>query len=250
MKTIFAILLASALSSPGAAIFRTLGLSMTNVPTGTNINILDEITITMWVWLYPGALSGSAELLNKGRGSNGAWCNYALRCGAGNSLEFYWASPNGTYHGLKSNTTFNNRTNQPLHFAFRHKYGSTNSTMFFINGVRAGVASSFGTVATAAVTNAGMLSLMGYSGGGVSFYPAALHECAIFSRLLTDSEIASLASSRIYLQPHIYGSDLRGYWRFDNRKADFQTEFDSTAGNLNLVPNSAAPAAPSFLSNP
>ena len=183
-------------------------------PTSTNLNLTNEITIAIWC-IKEAGLANASEFVQKGRNDNGNKCNYALRDDSAAGLEFYWANADATFHGIKSVTKITG-TNTPIHLAVTHKFGTTNNSMFWINGVRANVQPSFGTPqSTGAITNASALTLMGYAGG--QHAKGTLLECAIFDVRLTAEEIVSLAAAPLSLQPHLRGilqSRLRGYWTF------------------------------------
>src|SRR5690348_577223 len=132
-------------------------------PVSTNLNLTNDITISIWLIKEVG-MTGNAEFVNKGRDSGGTLCNYSVRGDNAGGLELYWANPNGTFHSIVSNTKCS-QTNTPIHIAVTHQFGNTNNSMFWINGVRAGVTKSLGSPqSTGTITNTGRLTFMGVSG--------------------------------------------------------------------------------------
>jgi hypothetical protein len=215
VKLLLAFLLAVCASTASAA-FRSDGSSARawGYPVSTNLNLTNDITISCWI-IKEAGIGNAAEYVNKGRSDDGNATNYALRDDSAGGLEFYWANPSASFQGFKSVTKCT-QTNTPIHIAITHKFGTTNNTMFWINGVRANVQPSFGTPQSKlSITNAGSIAFMGIVSG--QHVRGTMLECAIWDVRLTFEEIASLAKAPQYNMGYFKGprpQSLRGYWTF------------------------------------
>jgi hypothetical protein len=125
--------------------------------------------------------------------------------------------------------------------------------MFWIDGARANVQASFGSPqSNGAITNNGKMDILGYDGGG-THAKAAIYDLAIWDIRLSDVEIKSLASG-LQLQPHRYGTSLRGYWRFDEvpgfTTVSGRAYHDSSPWNNDMIATNSPQARPAFNSIP
>ena len=230
MKALLLILivgLGGSLALPGAMRFDGVDDRAVHYPASTNLNLTNEITISIWLVKEAG-MANSAEFVCKGRNENGNKANYHLRDDGSGGFEFYYASPDATFHGIKSGGALA-ATNVPIHLLITHQFGTTNGTMFWTNGIRASVRPSFGTPqSTGGITNNSSLTFMGYSGG--QYTRGLLMESAVWGATLTPDEIAALSRSRTRGTPLlIRRSALRGYWPLDRPFPYFTTASGSNA---------------------
>lgn len=242
--------------STSSAAFRGDGTSARayGYSSSTNLNLTNDITIALWVVKEVG-MANSSEFVNKGRNDDGNLCNYSLRDDAAGGLELYWTSASGTFHGIKSVTKFT-RTNVPVHIAVTHQYGTTNNSMFWIDGVRANVQGSLGTPqSNGVITNSGALAILGYAGG--QHAKMQVYELCLWGQRLTAEEIRSLANGRLMWQgfnKRPRPEALVGYWTFSEARGGTTITGapwrDYSGWNTALYATNSPQSRPTFLGVP
>lgn len=220
-------------------------------PDSSTLDITTAITISAWVkQRTTNSAVGASGIVAKGRESLSTAANYQLRFNRTrtNLLEFYFHSGsfqqalahnmNGTGHPLSFGVT-----NDWLHVAVTHTFGSPASTRFYVNGIEYTNRWISGAGTGVPAANSEKV-IIGRDENGGGFYSGEIEEVAIWAAQLTADEVKRL-SARISQTPkHVRPAALRAYWPM-NDGAPFttavtpQTFLDHSGNRNHLIPTNS-----------
>ncbi len=183
-------------------------------------------TVTISAWINAANLTGVHTVLAK-RHASLTEANYGLRTN-GTNLDFYWAS--GGVWQVRSTSGVGLGMNTWYHVAAT--YDGSSTVAIYVNGVPATSYCTSGTCTGALVTDADTL-VIGRAGNYLGeYFNGKLDDIRIYNRVLSSTEIASLAAGVNALHP----VNTSGSWTMAEGKQSVQSGNATFTKWLTLLP--------------
>jgi large repetitive protein len=261
----FALCILCVLSGPfatGGAVFLDNTDDRLYAPDANTLDITTAITISAWVrQRTTNEAAGASGVIAKGREALSTAANYQLRFNRTrtNLLEFYFHATSfqqAVAHNMSGtgHPTFFNLTNDWVHIAVTHAYGSPASTRFYWNGVEYTNKWIAGTgTGTPAANTEKLIIGQDFAGGG--YFSGEIEEVAIWGAQLTADEVKRLSAAVKYTPLHVRPDALRGYWPLNDHipfttAASPQTWRDYSGNRNHLIPTNSPQHRPQALPGP
>jgi hypothetical protein len=186
----------------------------------------NQLTVSFWI-IKEAGMAASCEFIGKGRVINGNNLHWSVRDGGSGKFEYNFASPSGTFHNFTTTSGYL-QTNVPIHVAYSCAWGNSNSSAFYINGVRVAAAWTANPSHALGITNVEPFRIgQTYSGSNAR---CSIFEPAVWNGILTDPEIYSLGTSRKRGLPlQIQPANLRFYAPLEDKFPAWTTMSGSNA---------------------
>ncbi|MBU4421551.1 LamG domain-containing protein [Patescibacteria group bacterium] len=197
------------------------------VSGNADTRLVNDMTYAVWIYYVGGYVAFEQGAEGESTATN---VLYWLNCFGGN-IQFFWETGSaGTNYSVTSPQTI--PTKQWIHITVtRQQNGATDDISFYYNGEL--VKTFTGQVRHGPTDGSSTYLRIGdkTSAGGYANYSGRLDDLRIYNRVLSASEIATLAGTYKLESPTKTG--LVGYWNMDANDINGTTVYDKSGNNYN-----------------